>query len=164
MPAVRVCEITRGLRVTFVCLRRLNGPTQTKPKHAASAPTSTSKPRAKSTATGGGAGRTPQQTMRPVPVTPASMMRQLFDKFKNDARLGKDEYKAFLCVVGEWGCRNYTDEKWRSTWPTECKTLQTTVSRGIDFTAFKFLYTEYRTAAQLQSDFTVAYSGCSWSL
>ena len=69
-------------------------------------------------------------------------IEELFSEFDvgGIGRLGQDQFKVFLIAIGLWGSGTYTDCKWDSHWPEECKLLASTVEKGVDHGAFKLLY------------------------
>ena len=52
-----------------------------------------------------------------------------------DGKLNKDEFKAFLQGVAEWGKEQYTDERWDTVWLEECKRFKN-VPDGITWERF----------------------------
>ena len=81
------------------------------------------------------------------------MIEQIFDTYKGPSgSITKDEYRAFLQGIGEWGSGNYTDDGWDKGWPAECKLIRTTADKGADLPAFVHLYTQFR-ANKIESDF-----------
>ena len=62
-----------------------------------------------------------------------------------DGTLNMAEYRLYLEAIGRWGFNKYKECVYAAEgWPTECKKLQTTPERGVDLTAFRYLYSQYR--------------------
>ena len=83
-------------------------------------------------------------------------MTEIFAMFdaNGDGILDKDEYKAFLKGIGEWGAGVYTDKRWDKRWPTECEDLEST-TEGVRWSAFKDnLYGQHR-AGKAEEDLTI---------
>ena len=81
------------------------------------------------------------------------MIEQIFDTYKGPSgSITKDEYRAFLGGIGEWGSGDYTDDGWDKRWPEECSSIQTSADKGAGLPAFVHLYTQFR-AKVLDSDF-----------
>ena len=58
-----------------------------------------------------------------------------------DGTLNMSEYRLYLESIGAWGKNQYKDHVYETEgWETECKNLQTTPERGVDQTAFRYLY------------------------
>ena len=62
-----------------------------------------------------------------------------------DSFLDAAQYRTYLKGIGEWAQQEYyTDTTWSSEWPAECEMLGADPDKGVDLTAFRRMYTQYR--------------------
>lgn len=78
-------------------------------------------------------------------LSKVDLLFQRFDR-DGDKTLSKSEYRDYLEATGLWGRGPYVESAWEdeALWQRELGGLGSDSKRGIDLTAFRFLYAEHR--------------------
>ena len=62
-----------------------------------------------------------------------------------DSFLDAAQYRTYLKGIGEWAqLECYTDTTWTTKWPAACGMLWADPEKGVDLTAFRRMYMQYR--------------------
>ena len=96
---------------------------------------------------GGGAAELPPSEQTPSAEGLEPKVDAIFAIFATtaDSFLDAAQYRTYLKGIGEWAqLECYTDTTWTTEWPAECEMLGADPEKGVDLTAFRRMYTQYR--------------------